>query len=76
MKSIWIDKIPLLPLAALALLLAVAPVFPKSHLFQKLQMMFQGNLVQAIDIFDLFWHGTPLILLLIKMSRKWYPSNR
>jgi len=37
------------------------------HLWQKLKMLFDGSLSKPIDIFDLFMHGTPLTLLVIKL---------
>jgi len=66
----WIDKIPMLPLAIAGTILLFAPFFPEPHLFEKLKMLLAGNLVKAIDIFDLFWHVTPFALLLIKLYRK------
>lgn len=63
----WLDKIPYLYLAPLAIFLALAPFSPEPHLWEKLKMLFAGTLVRPIDIFDLFLHGTPLLLLLLKM---------
>jgi len=66
----WIDKIPMLPLAVAGIFLLFAPFFPEPHLFEKLKMLSAGELVKAIDIFDLFWHVTPFTLLLIRLYRK------
>ncbi len=68
----WLDKIPLLPLVIIAAMLAIAPYpsQPLPHLVEKLQMLTQGNLTKAIDIFDLFLHATPLVLVVIKLLRK------
>jgi len=66
----WLDKIPLAPLAVVALLLALAPVVPQPHLWEKLQMLFAGTLTRPIDIFDLFLHGAPLVLLGWKLVRR------
>jgi hypothetical protein len=63
----FFEKIPLLLLAAVALLMALAPFVPEPHLWQKLKMLFAGTLVKPIDIFDLFWHSLPLALFLIKL---------
>lgn len=63
----WLRKIPTLPLAMIALFLALAPFSPQPHLFEKLNMLFAGQLVRPIDIFDLVFHGTPMTLLLIKL---------
>lgn len=68
----WLDKFPLLPLIIIALMLAIAPYpsQPLPHLVEKLQMLSQGNLTKPIDIFDLFLHATPIVLLIIKLLRK------
>jgi hypothetical protein len=67
----WLDKIPLLPLAIIAVMLGILPYpsQPQPHLLEKLGMLFQGTLVKPIDIFDLLLHGTPSILLLLKGVR-------
>ena len=64
----WLDRIPYMLLAPLALFLALAPFTPEPHLWEKLKMLFAGTLVRPIDIFDLFLHGTPLVILLLKLS--------
>jgi hypothetical protein len=53
-------------LVPVAILLALAPFFPEPHLVEKLRMLFRGELRRPLDIFDLFLHGTPLVLLLVK----------
>lgn len=63
----WLSKIPTLPLAVGAILLALAPFVPEPHLWEKLKMLVAGELVKPIDIFDLFLHGTPLVLLILKL---------
>ena len=65
----WIDKIPLVVLIVIAALLAVAPMNTEPHLLEKSKMLFSGTLGKPIDIFDLFLHGTPLVLLIIRLSR-------
>ena len=62
----WLRGIPTLPLAIIALLLAGAPFQPEPHLWEKLRMLADGTLVRPIDIFDLFLHGAPLLLLSMK----------
>ena len=66
----WIDKIPTSALAILALVLGLAPFNPQPHLWEKLTMLFDGTLHQAVDIFDLFLHGTPILLLCLKLYRQ------
>jgi len=65
----WIDKIPTKLLVILAIFMGVAPITPEPHLVQKLKMLMTGTLVKPIDIFDLFWHLLPAILLAIKLRR-------
>lgn len=64
-----IDKIPFSVLIVLCLLLGLAPFIPEPHLVEKLRMLSQGNLRRPIDIFDLFYHAAPFILLLLKLIR-------
>lgn len=65
----WLDKIPLGTLVIAALLLGLAPFTPEPHLWEKLKMLADGILVKPIDIFDLLMHGTPVVLLAIKLGR-------
>jgi len=67
MKTL-LDKIPLGVLVVIALLMAFAPFVPQPHLWQKLNMLFDGDLNKPIDIFDLFWHALPATLLMIKLG--------
>ena len=63
-----IDKIPLSLLVVLAIMFAIVPI-GKPHLWEKLGMLFDGTLSRPIDIFDLFMHGAPMVLLLIRLAR-------
>ncbi len=63
-----IDKIPLSLLVTLAVMFAIVPL-GKPHLWEKLGMLFDGTLSRPIDIFDLFMHGAPMVLLLIRLVR-------
>lgn len=65
----WLDKIPLAPLALIAVLLGLAPFVPEPHLWEKLKMLAAGTLSRPLDIFDLLLHGTPLVVLLLKLAR-------
>jgi len=65
----WFDRIPLSTLVIAALLLGLAPFAPEPHLWEKLKMLFAGTLERPIDIFDLLMHGTPSVLLLLKLIR-------
>lgn len=63
----WLDRIPYSLLVPLAVVMALAPFVPEPHLWEKLKMLAAGTLVRPIDIFDLFLHGTPLLLLVLKL---------
>lgn len=65
----WIDRIPLLILVVCAVVLGFAPFASEPHLVQKLGMLSNGALIKPIDIFDLFMHGTPAALLILRVSR-------
>jgi hypothetical protein len=56
-------------LALPALVLGLAPFVPEPHLWQKLKMLADGTLSKPIDIFDLFLHGIPVLLLVVKLIR-------
>ena len=62
-----INKIPLLPLAVLAIFMSLAPFSPEPHLVEKSRMLFNGELTKAIDIFDLFWHSFFPVLLALRL---------
>jgi hypothetical protein len=64
-----IDRIPLPLLAVLAVFFTLAPLKPQPHLIEKLGMLMDGTLARPIDIFDLFLHATPLVLLVIRLIR-------
>jgi hypothetical protein len=65
----WLDSIPYIFIVPLAVFLALAPFSPEPHLWEKLKMLFAGSLVRPIDIFDLLLHGTPLLVLVLKILR-------
>ena len=65
----WIDSIPLPILIGAALLLGGLPLHSTPHLVEKLMMLMQGELVKPLDIFDLFMHGAPSVLLIVRVLR-------
>ena len=65
----WLDKLPLSTLLIIAIALGLAPFVPEPHLWQKLKMLQDGSLTKLIDIFDLFMHGTPAVLVMLKLYR-------
>lgn len=66
----WLDNFPLHWLILLALWMAVAPITPEPHVWEKLRLLSQGQLTRPLDIFDLLMHGTPGVLLLIRLARR------
>jgi hypothetical protein len=52
-------------LIVVCLTLGLAPFAPP-HIAEKLGMLFKGKLVRPLDWFDLFLHGTPWVLLILK----------
>lgn len=65
----WLDKIPFSTLIIISLLLGLAPFVPEPHVWEKLKMLADGSLAKPVDIFDLFMHGTPWVLLGLKSIR-------
>jgi hypothetical protein len=64
-----LDRLPWGILIIFAVLLGLAPFAPEPHLVEKLRMLSQGTLQRPIDIFDLFYHALPILLLLAKIIR-------
>jgi len=65
----WLDRISIMTLAIITIPLALAPFYPEPHLIEKLRLLFSGQLVSLIDNADLVMHGTPLLILLLKLVR-------
>ncbi len=63
----WMNAIPLPLLVIMALTLGLAPFVPEPHVVEKLRMLFAGTLSKPTDIFDLLMHGTPWVLLGLKL---------
>ncbi len=66
-----LDRMQYKWLVLLALFMAMAPwpMGPEPHLYEKFQMLQAGTLSKPIDIFDVFWHGFPLALLIAKLVK-------
>ena len=64
-----IDKIPLWLLVLAAALMLGAPFSPEPHLVEKARMALVGTLTRPIDLFDVFWHLLPAMLLVIRIVR-------
>ena len=65
----WLDKVSLLTLIIITAFLGLAPFIPEPHVWEKLKMLSAGTLHRPIDIFDLFLHGTPWVLVGLKLFR-------
>ena len=65
----WLDNLDMTTLIIVALLLGLAPFSPEPHLLEKLTMLLHGTLSRPIDIFDLFLHASPVVLLGLKFLR-------
>jgi len=63
----WIKSLNWIIIFILVATLGLAPFNPEPHVVEKLTMLFNGTLAKPIDIFDLFLHATPWILLFLKI---------
>ncbi len=61
----FLDRLSWEILIFACLTVGLAPFHPP-HLYEKLVMLSRGELKRPIDWFDLFLHGTPWALLLLK----------
>ena len=65
----FLDKIPYSILIVLAVFMLLAPFRPMPHVLEKFIMLTNGTLTKPIDIFDLFYHLVPTIILALKVYR-------
>lgn len=65
-----LDRLPLIVIAVLCLTIGLAPYSPEPHVWEKLRLLLTGSLTRPVDVFDLFLHGTPWLLLAAKLARK------
>ena len=63
----FLSRIPWVFLLPVAIVLGLAPLRPEPHLMEKLRMLVHGQLTRPVDIFDLFLHGAPLLLVAGKL---------
>ena len=66
----WIDKLSWPVVIVIAATLGLAPFSPQPHVIEKIAMLLNGTLSKPIDIFDLLLHGTPWVLLVVKLARE------
>ncbi|MDA3790192.1 MAG: RND transporter [Desulfobacula sp.] len=65
----FLDKIPYSILIVFTIMMLAAPLKPMPHVVEKILMLKNGSLHRPIDIFDLFFHLLPLILLTLKLVK-------
>ncbi|PLX36886.1 MAG: RND transporter [Hyphomicrobiales bacterium] len=65
----YLDGISLSMVLLITVLLGFAPFFPEPHIVEKVRMLMHGQLKRPLDIFDLFWHTWPFVLLVLKLIR-------
>ncbi|WP_411231948.1 RND transporter [Marivita sp. S0852] len=63
---VMLNRLPWSILLILCATLGLAPFAPEPHVWEKLKMLFTGQLGRLVDIFDLLFHGAPWVLLLLK----------
>lgn len=64
-----IDRVPLWLLVLVAAFMLGAPFSPEPHWVEKARMLHAGTLHRPIEIFDVFWHLLPAVLLVIRTAR-------
>jgi hypothetical protein len=64
-----LDKISYAIIIVIAVFMFLAPFKPMPHVFEKVITLKNGTLTKPIDIFDLFFHLFPTIILLLKIYR-------
>lgn len=64
-----LDSIPVYVILIFCLTIGLAPFTPP-HVWEKLQMLFDGTLTEPMDMFDLAMHGLPWLVLIAKLIRE------
>ncbi|MEW6670857.1 MAG: hypothetical protein AB1427_04090 [Thermodesulfobacteriota bacterium] len=68
----FLDAIPYPILIVAAVIMLLAPFSPMPHVVEKLIMLKNSALNRPIDIFDLFFHLVPSLLLLLKLLKGFF----
>jgi hypothetical protein len=63
----WLRDLPWIYVVLACLTLGLAPFAPP-HIVEKIGMLASGELTRPMDIFDLFFHAAPWLLLLAKAA--------
>lgn len=72
----FLNHIPWTLIILLCIFLGLAPFTPLPHLFEKIQMLLKDELKRNVDVFDLFFHASPFILLFLKVFFRFLGGNR
>ena len=67
-----LDRISYPLLILLAVFMLLAPLRPMPHVLEKLIVLKNRAVNRLVDIFDLFYHLLPTILLALKIVRTYY----
>jgi len=62
----FLNKLSYSALILATIFMLITPISPMPHVVEKILMIKNGTLNKPLDIFDLFFHLSPLILLIIK----------
>jgi len=65
-----LDKIPYPLLIVFAIMMLALPIRPMPHVVEKIIMLTSGTLTRPVDVFDLFFHLFPLLLLIMKFIKE------
>ncbi len=68
----FLDKIPYTSLIVFTIIMLLAPFKPMPHVVEKFLILKNGTLHKPIDIFDLFFHLTPLAILMLKFGKSYF----
>lgn len=66
----WLDSFSWPMLLIMGSFLLIAPISPEPHIVEKITMLVDGELSKPMDIFDLFLHSAPLLLMSLKLFRQ------
>jgi hypothetical protein len=62
----FLTKLPYSTLILATIFMLLTPISPMPHVVEKIIMIKNMTFYKPLDIFDLFFHLSPLILLIIK----------
>ncbi len=65
----FLNKLSYSTLLLATIFMLLTPISPMPHVVEKILMIKNGILYKPLDIFDLFFHLSPLTLLIIKIIK-------